>query len=78
MGFSASNHGRFQHKDKMTPLHIASAKLNVKMMELLLEKGADINATNQAKESCLHYVIKNGDYKSETWTNALKQANPFS
>ena len=65
MGFSASNHGRFQHKDKMTPLHIASAKLNVKMMELLLEKGADINATNQAKESCLHYVIKNGDYKSD-------------
>ena len=64
MGFSPTAPGKFYSKIRITPLHIASEILSSKMIELLLENGADINATNEAKESPLHYIIKYGHYKN--------------
>ena len=61
----------YSNKNRMTPLHVASRNLSAKMMRLLLERGADINAKDDDKELCLHYVIKGGNYNDKLITSAI-------
>ena len=61
-GFKPNTRGKFKEKAITTLLHVASRKLSVDIMKLLVEKGADINSEDDSKQSCLHYVIKYGDY----------------
>ena len=60
----------YSNKNRMTPLHLASRNLSAKLMRLLLERGADINAKDDDKETCLHYVLKNGNYNDKLIRNA--------
>ena len=40
-----------------TPLHFAAKKRSLKVMRLLIEKGADVNATNSSKRTPLHIIV---------------------
>ena len=42
-----------------------------KLMRLLLESGADINSQDDARETCLHYIIKGGNYNEHLITNSM-------
>jgi translation elongation factor P/translation initiation factor 5A len=61
-GFKPNTKAKYKEKARITLLHVASRKLSLKLMKLLLKKGADINAEDDSKQSCLHYIIKHGDY----------------
>lgn len=43
-----------------SPLHEAAAYGHLKIVELLLEKGADVNIRNEGGETPLHYAAHNG------------------
>ena len=57
-GFRPNTKLKYLQWHRVTPLHVACRNLSVKLMELLLEKGADINATDEKMETCLHYAIR--------------------
>ena len=42
-----------------TPLHIAATHKNTSMVQLLLEKGADVNAKDNLKRTALHDASRN-------------------
>ena len=46
-----------------TPLHMAAAYGNVRVVELLIEKGADVTQDNEGGETPLHYASKHGHTK---------------
>ena len=64
-GFRLNTKAKYKQWSRVTPLHIASRNLSVKLMTLLLKRGADINSVDEKKESCLHYIIRNGDYTGD-------------
>src|SRR6266702_3376122 len=53
-----------QHKDHRTPLHLASYHGKLEIVRLLLDRGANANATADNGESPLHKVSK-GKYESQ-------------
>ena len=55
----------YSNKNRMTPLHLASRNLSARLMRLLLERGADINAKDDDNDTCLHYVLKSGNYNDK-------------
>ena len=57
-GFRPNTKLKYLQWNRVTPLHVACRHLSVKLIELLLEKGADINATDEKMETCLHYAIR--------------------
>ncbi|WP_261368573.1 tetratricopeptide repeat protein [Wolbachia pipientis] len=59
----------------LTPLHLATQSGNLKTVEYVLEKGADLNAKNNDGETALHWAAKGGC--QEVLQLLLnKQANP--
>ena len=46
--------------DGNTPLHIASSRGNVSVVELLLNAGASVCITNSAQQSCLEVAVQSG------------------
>ena len=61
----------YQDKKRMTPLHLASRNLSVNSMRLLLDGGADINAQDDDGESCVHYIIRDGNYNEYLITSSI-------
>ena len=61
-GFNPSTKAKHRNRAGTTPLHVACKNLSVKIMKLLLEHKADVNSIDEAKKSCLHYLIINGNY----------------
>jgi ankyrin repeat protein len=43
-------------EDSYTPLHLAAQKGDIKILELFINKGADINATDKNGNTALHYA----------------------
>ena len=62
----------YSNKNRMTPLHLASRNLSAKLMRLLLERGADINAKDDDNDTCLHYVLKSGNYNDKLICNGIE------
>jgi len=48
----------------MRPLHVASGNNFAGIMELLIEAGADVNASDLSEKMALHMVSERGDVKS--------------
>ncbi len=48
-------------ESSITPLQIAVCKDNLNMIQLLLDRGAEINATNDNGSTALHYAVANGN-----------------
>ena len=48
-------------QDRMTPLYLAVDLNNLGAASLLLEKGADVNASNYKKETPLHIAANKGN-----------------
>ena len=61
-GFKPNTKAKYKEKARTTLLHVASRKLSLKLMKLLIENGADINSEDESRQSCLHYIIRHGDY----------------
>ena len=57
-GFRPNTKAKYLQWNRVTPLHIACRNLSVKLIQLLLEKGANINETDEKNETCLHYIIR--------------------
>lgn len=55
------NSGTFWYQ--RSPLHYAAAYGRIRVVELLLEKGANVNITNEGGETPLHYATKHGHTK---------------
>ena len=62
----------YANKNRMSPLHLASRNLSSKLMRLFLEKGADINARDDDNDTCLHYVLKSGNYNDKLICNGIE------
>jgi ankyrin repeat protein len=50
----------------MTPLHFAAYTGNIKTAELLIEKGASINAFTSDNKTPLHFAIDNKNVETAT------------
>ncbi|CAB3409070.1 unnamed protein product [Caenorhabditis bovis] len=59
----------FQDIDGMTPLHYAARYGNLKAIELLLSRGAEVRTKNVDGDTALHIASK---YKHETWTDLVR------
>lgn len=54
-GVSASS--RVQPSAQLTALHVASARGNVKIAEMLIERGAAVNAVDNSRRAPLHFAV---------------------
>lgn len=50
-----------ENKEKMAPIHYACKNKNVKLMNLLIDLGADINLRDKKGYTPLHYAVVNND-----------------
>lgn len=50
-----------------TPLHLAANKGHIETIELLIDAGADVNATNKRGRSPIHALIEMRFYKIALW-----------
>ena len=62
-GFRPNTKSKYLQWNRVTPLHVACHRLSVELIERLLEKGADINGTDEKMETCLHYAIRYYKYR---------------
>ena len=51
-------------KESMTPLHIAVAENQIKIISLLLDSGADVNCKNNRQDTPLHLAARHGNYEA--------------
>ena len=64
------------NKNKMTPLHCSCKNKNVKIMDLLIDLGADINAQDKKGQTPLYYAVINNDERMVKHL-LLRGANKF-
>jgi len=50
-----------------TPLHKAAQFGYISIIQLLIENGADVNASNNEGETALHYAMKNNNAELEEY-----------
>ena len=55
------DHVNLPSKQRNTPLHLASMKGNLPVMEFLLEKKADLNCQNEKGNTALHLAVDNNN-----------------
>jgi ankyrin repeat protein len=49
-----------KNKDKMMPLHLTAKIGNAELTQLLIHKGADVNAKGLVNKTPLHYAVEKG------------------
>lgn len=57
------NHANANKESIASPLHVAASEGRIKNVELLLSRGAFINAKDSKEETALHYAARNGQAK---------------